>query len=112
MFGVVGTDTREDVLVLPVRDAWPDSRDPSHFRSWDDALSIFALTSLALLSSSSRSIVTGTQLMGYSLAFAGVCYYNYQKIVGMRLAASASTKAPEKALLLAQDSEKSAKDSA
>jgi hypothetical protein len=40
--------------------------------------------------------VTSTQLAGYGLAFAGVCYYNYRKIQAMKLPSTATLKAPEK----------------
>lgn len=42
------------------------------------------------------SPVTRTQLMGYGIAFAGVMYYNYQKVEQMKQASAAAQKAPEK----------------
>ncbi|GAX76953.1 hypothetical protein CEUSTIGMA_g4400.t1 [Chlamydomonas eustigma] len=43
------------------------------------------------------STVTGLQLFGYLIAFAGVMYYNYLKIQGMKQQTSGVEKAPEKA---------------
>ncbi len=34
--------------------------------------------------------------MGYGVAFAGVMYYNYQKVEQMKQASAAAHKAPEK----------------
>lgn len=44
-----------------------------------------------------RSVVTSTQLFGYGLAFLGVCYYNYKKVLAMNAASTGAEKAPEKA---------------
>lgn len=44
-----------------------------------------------------RSIVTSTQLVGYGIAFLGVCYYNYKKVQAMAQASTGAEKAPEKA---------------
>jgi hypothetical protein len=43
-----------------------------------------------------RSPVTQTQLFGYSLAFLGVCLYNYRKVQSMKQAAVGASKAPDK----------------
>ncbi|MEW5298216.1 MAG: hypothetical protein WDW38_001058 [Sanguina aurantia] len=43
------------------------------------------------------SVVTSTQLFGYGLAFLGVCYYNYKKVLAMNAASTGAEKAPEKA---------------
>jgi hypothetical protein len=43
-----------------------------------------------------RSPVTQTQLFGYSLAFLGVCVYNYRKVQSMKQAAVGASKAPDK----------------
>ena len=49
------------------------------------------------------SKVTGTQLVGYGIAFAGVMYYNYQKVEQMKAQSAAAQKAPEKQPLLTQE---------
>lgn len=43
-----------------------------------------------------KSPVTPTQLVGYGIAFSGVCYYNYKKVQGMKQAAAAADKAHDK----------------
>lgn len=58
-----------------------------------------------------HSKVTGTQLVGYGIAFAGVMYYNYQKVEQMKAQSAAAQKAPEKQPLLAQEEGQSAKGS-
>ncbi len=57
-----------------------------------------------------RSVVTRTQLGGYGLAFAGVMYYNYQKIQQMKQSATAVEKAPEKKPLLQDGNEQGKSD--
>lgn len=42
------------------------------------------------------SPVSGLQLFGYGIAFAGVMYYNYQKIQAMKQSQTGAEKAPEK----------------
>ena len=42
------------------------------------------------------SPVSGLQLFGYGIAFAGVMYYNYMKIQAMKQSQTGAEKAPEK----------------
>ncbi|PNH09408.1 putative sugar phosphate/phosphate translocator [Tetrabaena socialis] len=53
-----------------------------------------------------RSPVATLQLCGYGVAFAGVCWYNYQKLQGVRAPApSRSSSDPEKTSLLHEKSQ-------
>ena len=46
-----------------------------------------------------RSPVSQLQLGGYGLAFVGVCWYNYQKLQGMKAAASVAPPKEQEPLM-------------